>query len=509
MAFRFYSWLKHLWQAFRLALRLLSVALSVMFGTQGTGHAFQQSQRRQGLAAHRALFDELTGMPNHLQCLEAMQQAMDLATRDSYGTSANTDRSVALLLLTPDKTQAICDALGPEIGDLLLQQVAIRLSQHTQQMLRQDDAPLVARYTGHTFAVVLKQGDAPLATALAQRLVQAFQAPLLVAEHSFNTGVHIGLACWPEHAGDAADLHRAASEALVAAQKGGLSASRIQRHSGLLREESARNLRLLSELRRSIDQGQLLLHLQPQATMDTGAVVGAQVQLCWRHPQQGLLKPEAFMPLANQTDLAASINLWAFEASARMWQHLHNHGLTLKLSLPLGSSDLTDNNLPQKLDVLLVRHRAPAEAFCLQFSEDTLMHDPLTAQTMLERLSALGFRLAVDNFGSGYSSLAALKHLPLDELKLTSSFVQNMQTDMDDANIVRATIALAHNLGMTVLANGVETAKAWDLLRELCCDMAQGTQLGDSMPSDEFKLWCSAWAARHRPAGTVVSMLLH
>jgi EAL domain-containing protein (putative c-di-GMP-specific phosphodiesterase class I) len=356
---------------------------------------------------------------------------------------------------------------------------------------------------------MLKHGDAPLATALAQRLVQAFQSPLLVGEHSFSSGVHVGIACWPDHAGDATDLHRAANEALASAQKGGASASRIQRFSSALREESERNLRLLSELRRSIDLGQLQLHLQPQATMDTGAVVGAQVQLCWQHPQQGLLKPEAFMPLANQTDLAACVNLWAFEASARIWQHLHNHGLTLKLSLPLGSSDLADSNLPQKLDALLVRHRAPAEAFCLQFSEDALMQDPLTAQTMLERLSALGFRLAIDNFGSGYYSLAALKHLPLDELKLTSSFIENMQTDMDDANIVRATIALAHNLGMTVLAGGVETAKAWDLLRDLGGDSAQGNHLGGSMPADEFKLLCSAWAARHRPTGTVVSMLLH
>ncbi|MFM2450583.1 MAG: hypothetical protein RIS44_3033, partial [Pseudomonadota bacterium] len=139
----------------------------------------------------------------------------------------------------------------------------------------------------------------------------------------------------------------------------------------------------------------------------------------------------------------------------------------------------------------------------------TLMQAPVHARTMLDRLSALGFKLAVDDFGSGYSSLAALKHLPLDELKLTANFVQNMQADVDDATIVRATIALAHNLGLSVLADGVETPKAWDMLRDLNCDAAQGGHLGGAMPAEEFKLWCGAWVARQRPAAAVSSIMLH
>ncbi len=509
MASSFSSWLQHRWRTLRLSLRLLGMAVSVLGGPWWTRRVRRQMQQRQARLQQRALFDELTSLPNHLQCLDATQQAMDVATELAYTAATPADHSVALLVLAPDRVQAVREALGVEVGDLLLQQVALRLTQHTQQMLRQGDAPLVARCGGHSFAVMLKQGNAPLATALAQRLVQAFEAPLLIGEHSVHTGVHLGLACWPEHASDATGLHRAASEALTAAQQGGVAVARVQWFAPALREGSTRNLKLLSELRRAIDQGQLQLQLQPQATLDSGAVVGAQVQLCWQHPQQGLLAPEVFMPLANQTDLAAAVNLWAFEASARLWQHLHNQGLTLQLSLPLGASDLADNSLPQRLDALLVRHRAPAEAFCLQLSERTLMQDPVQAQNMLERLSALGFKLAVDNFGSGYSCLSALKHLPLDELKLAAGFVQNMQSDVDDANIVRATVALAHNLGMTVLATGVGTAKVWDLLRDLGCDTAQGNHLAALLSAEEFIVWCATWAARHRPAGVVSSLMLH
>jgi diguanylate cyclase (GGDEF)-like protein len=500
MALSFFSWLEHHWQT-------LSLALS---GAWWMGRSRQDLQRRQAQLQQRALFDELTGLPNHLQYLESMQHAMDSATSQVCAQPAQGDRSVALLLLTPDRAQTMADTLGPQVGDLLLQQVALRLAQHTRQMLRQEDAPLVARCAGPVFAIMLHQGNAPLAAALAQRLGQAFEAPLLVGEHSIHTGVHIGLACWPDHAGDAAQLHRAASEALAAAQQSGRTGgSRIQHFSLALREEGSCNLKLLSELRRAIDRGQLQLHLQPQATLDTGTVVGAQVQLYWQHPQQGLLASETFMPLANQTDVAAAVNLWAFESSARLWQHLHNQGLTLKLSLALGLSDLADSSLPRKLDALLVRHRAPAEAFCLQLSEETLMRDPLTAQTMLERLSALGFRLAIDNFGSGYCCLTTLKNLPIDELKLAPIFGQNMSTDVDDANIVRATIGLAHNLGMTVLASGVATAKTWDLLRDLGSDTAQGDHLGSCLPADEFRAWCGIWAARHSPASVATSMMLH
>ena len=505
----FSSLLKHRWRSLRLSLRLAGLSIKALGGLIWTGGVREQNQARQAQIERRAQFDELTGLPNEFHCLRATQVAIDAATDQAYTQGHGADCSVALLMLELSRAKQINEVLGQALGDLLLQHVGQLLTQQTQQNLRAQDAPLVARTGRSGFAILLKQGDAMLATALAQRISQAFEGPLLVGEHKLQTGVFIGMACWPAHARDAAGLHRAATRALNASQQTDVGSARPVLFDPTDTASHLRGLQLLTELRRAVGSGQLQLHLQPQAALDTGAVVGAQVQVRWHHPQHGLLLPSAFMPLASETELATTVNFWAFEETARLWQQLHNQGLTLMLSMPLVASDLCDIQLPQKLDALLVRHRAPAEAFCLQLSEQTLMQAPVHARAMLDRLSALGFKLAVDDFGSGYSSLAALKHLPLDELKLTANFVQNMQADTDDATIVRATIALAHNLGLSVLADGVETPKAWDMLRDLNCDAAQGGHLGGAMPAEEFKLWCGAWVARQRPAAAVSSIMLH
>jgi diguanylate cyclase (GGDEF)-like protein len=505
----FSSLLKHRWRSLRLSVRLAGLSIKALGGLLWTGGVREQSQLRQAQIEHRAQFDELTGLPNEFHCLQATQTAIDAAADRAYEQGNDQGCSVALLVLELSRAQQINEVLGQALGDLLLQYVARLLSEQTQQNLRPQDAPLVARTGRNGFAILLKQGDAVLATALAQRISQAFDGPLRVGDHMLQTGVFVGMACWPTHARDAAGVHRAAALALGASQQTSVDGARPVLFSQTDAANHTRGLQMLTELRRALGLGQLQLHLQPQTALDTGAIVGAQVQVRWHHPQQGVLLPAAFMPLASETELAAAVNFWAFEEAARLWQQMHNQGLTLMLSMPLVASDLADKDLPQKLDALLVRHRSPAEAFCLQLTEHTLMQAPLQVKTMLDRLSALGFKLAVDDFGSGYSSLAALKHLPLDELKLTAAFVQNMQADTDDAKIVRATIALAHNLGLCVLADGVETPKAWEMLRDLNCDAAQGNHLGAALPAEEFKLWCGAWVARQRPAAAISSIMLH
>lgn len=505
----FSSLLKHRWRSLRLSLRLAGLAIKALSGLVWTGGVRAQNQRRQAQIEQRALFDELTGLPNEFACLQATQAAIDAAADRAYTQGEKSSHSVALLMLELQRHQHINNVLGPALGDLLIQHVGQLLIQQTGQNLRPQDSSLVARTARNRFAILLQQGDALLAAALAQRISLAFEAPLRVGEHQLQTGVFIGMACWPGHAEDAAGLHRAASLALAASEQMAVNSGQPVLYDPSNTATQTRGLQLLTELRRALEQNQLQLHLQPQAALDTGAVVGAQVQVRWNHPTQGQLLPPAFMPLAGETELAAQIHFWVFEEAARLWQQMHNQGLTLMFAMPLLANDLADAQLPQKLDTLLVRHRAPAEAFCLQFSEQVLMQAQVQARTMLDRLSALGFKLAVDDFGSGYSSLAALKHLPLDELKLTSSFVENMQTDADDAAIVRATIALAHHLGLSVLADGVQTPKAWDMLRDLGCDAAQGSHLGAALPAEEFKLWCGAWVARQRPAALASSIMLH
>jgi EAL domain-containing protein (putative c-di-GMP-specific phosphodiesterase class I) len=219
--------------------------------------------------------------------------------------------------------------------------------------------------------------------------------------------------------------------------------------------------------------------------------------------------PSEFIPFAEQTGFIRVLTMWIFEEAARHWRALRAEGVQINLSINLSTRDLLDQNLPQKFDALLVKHQVPAEALCLEITESAIMDDPQRAQATLERLSALGFRLSIDDFGTGYSSLAYLKCLPVDELKIDQSFVKSMENDADDAKIVRSTIDLAHNLGLTVVAEGVENAHTWDMLRDLDCDLAQGYHMGKPMPVESFVTWSVGWLAKTRTVTTGASPMLH
>ena len=218
-----------------------------------------------------------------------------------------------------------------------------------------------------------------------------------------------------------------------------------------------------------------------------------------------MVPPGLFIPFAEQSGFIRQITSWLLVESMRTWRLCADQGLTLQMSINLSARDLIDPDLPARVGGLLHEHHVPPSAMCLEITESAIMDDPERTLGTLERLSALGFRLSIDDFGTGYSSLAYLKRLPVDELKIDKSFVLNMEKDIDDARIVRSTIDLAHGLGLTVVAEGVENAQCWELLRALQCDEAQGYHMSRPLPADEFERWSSLWAARHAqvnlPAG--------
>ena len=439
-----------------------------------------------------AYWDSLTGLPNRVQFRDAVRQAIQ---------DAPAGGSVAVVMLDLNRFKHVNDVLGYRFGDLLLTRVAERLS---QQSVRGVD--LVARLGGDEFAVLLHAGDAALAQSVAQRIERAFDAPLTLEEHTVDMGAGIGLACWPEHAADA-DLLLSRAEVAMYSAKRRSSGPLI--YDPAIDAASAQTLSLLTELRQAVGQGELRLYLQPKLALDTSVVVGAETLVRWQHPQRGLVPPMQFIPFAEQTGFIRVLTLWVFEEAARHWLMLHDQGLHLKLSVNLSTRDLLDQDLPQKFDALLLKHRVPAEAFCLEITESAIMDDPQRALATLDRLSALGFKLSIDDFGTGYSSLAYLKKLPVDELKIDQSFVRSMETDADDAMIVRSTIDLAHNLGLVVVAEGVENAKAWDMLRALNCDQAQGYHMGRPMPATDFSNWSAVWSAKLRPQGSDTAARLH
>ena len=433
-----------------------------------------------------AYWDPLTGLPNRLQFRDAVRDA--IAEAQAGGAAHPT---VAVVMIDLDRFKHVNDVLGYRVGDLLLGRVGERLS---QQMVRGND--LVARLGGDEFAVLLRQGDAALAMSVAQRIGAAFDEPLTLEENTVDMGAGIGMACWPQHAADADALLSRAEIAMYAAKR--LTQGPLM-YNPSNDAASTQTLSLLTELRRAVEHGELRLYLQPKLMLDTGRIGGAETLVRWLHPTRGLVPPMEFIPFAEQTGFIRALTIWVFEEAARHWLALQAEGISLVLSVNLSTRDLLDPELPQKFDALLVKHRVPAEAFCLEITESAIMDDPQRALATLNKLSGLGFKLSIDDFGTGYSSLAYLKRLPVDELKIDKSFVMSMVEDLDDAKIVRSTIDLAHNLGLTVVAEGVENAKVWDALRDLECDEAQGYHMGKPMPANEFNAWSMAWLAKNRP----------
>ena len=431
-----------------------------------------------------AYTDRLTGLPNRAYFREVVHGAIGLAAAGG--------RSVAVVMLDLDRFKHVNDVLGYALGDRLLVAVAARLS---AEVVREGD--VVARLGGDEFALLLPGADADAARAMAQRIVASFERPLTLDEQTIDLGAGIGIACWPAHAEDAETLLVRAEIAMYGAKR---ASEPALVYDPALDGSSAQTLSLLSELRHAVEAGELRLFLQPKVALADGRLAGAEALLRWQHPQRGLVPPMEFIPFAEQTGFVRRLTLWVFEEAARQWRSLQARG-PVRVSVNLSTRDLLDLELAAKLAALLRRHGAPAGGFCLEITESAIMDDPARAEATLNALSASGFKLSIDDFGTGYSSLAYLKRLPVDELKIDRSFVMAMTQDADDAKIVRSTIDLAHNLGLSVVAEGIENAAVYAQLRELGCDEGQGYHMGRPMPAADFGVWAQRWLAQ-QGAGT-------
>jgi diguanylate cyclase (GGDEF)-like protein len=464
--------------------------------------AFETMQR--DIAAHEAAlkrqawWDRLTGLPNRAQFVEAARAAIARAP-----AAQGDGPGLAVLLLNLARVKHVNDLLGYAHGDRLLQAVAQRLS---AQGVREGD--LIARAGGDEFAVLLHAPAAAQADAVAQRLLATLDTPLDLDDHRVDLGGAVGIACWPAHGDDPDLLLGRAELAMSVAKRRGVP---VLAYAPSIDSASTQTLSLMGELRRAVERDELRLYLQPKVALATGEAVAAEALVRWEHPTRGMVPPMEFIPFAEQTGFVREITLWMFGQCCLHWHALHTLGLH-RLSVNLSARDLMDPDLPAKLDALRERHRAPAAAFCLEITESTIMDDPQRAQATLQTLRERGYGLSIDDFGTGYSSLAYLKRLPVGELKIDRSFVMAMERDAGDAKIVRSTIDLAHNLGLTVVAEGVENAAIYDALKALGCDEAQGYHLGRPMPVPDFTRWALRWAAEspaRAPALAPVTASLH
>jgi diguanylate cyclase (GGDEF)-like protein len=418
----------------------------------------------------QALTDELTGLANRRALLDTAARVL---------TTASARRPAALLLLDLDGFKEVNDSLGHTAGDHLLRQIGPRL----QRALRPGE--ILARLGGDEFAVLLPEASLDEAQERAERLRKLVLQPFPVEDIRLHVGVSIGVATAPVPAATVQEMLRCADVAMYAAKSAreGVHVYVPDPHGG-----SGDRLRTMEELRTALGSDQLVVHLQPQISLTDERVVGVEALVRWNHPVRGLLSPADLLPAAEQAGLLRPLTDTVLElaltATARWW-----HRQRVPVSVNLAAANVNDLDLPSKVAAALRRHGLPPDALTLELVEDTLMADPERGRQVLADLRRLGVRTSIDDYGTGYSSLAYLRHLPADELKLDRSLTADVDRDRRAAAIVRHTVALAHELGLRLVVEGVEDAATGAALARLGCDIAQGYAIARPMPVDDFLMW--------------------
>jgi diguanylate cyclase (GGDEF)-like protein/PAS domain S-box-containing protein len=432
--------------------------------------AAESALRRQAeLNQHQALHDALTGLPNRTLFNDRIGQALHRARRS--------DASVAVLMLDLDRFKEVNDSLGHAAGDALLIEIGRRLD----GMLRASDT--VARLGGDEFGVLLPDQTCTEDVAIAaERVRAAIQEPVIVQGLPLSVDASIGIALYPRDGRELETLLQHADSAMYHAKHA---------HTGIAFYESSRSggdpvrLTLVSELRRALDEQELTLHYQPKARLADGTVETVEALLRWNHPVRGLVAPDEFIPIVQQTGLIEPLARYVVDHALRQCRAWLDAGLRLAVSVNLAARNLTDGEFPALVERLLAEHGVDGTLLEIELTESAMLADAVRSRQSIERLAALGARISVDDFGTGYFSLTQLRNLPVSEVKIDRSLLA-------DELIVRSTIELGRNLGIDVVAEGVETAEAWDRLTKLGCTFAQGFHLCPPLPAHELAAWCGA-----------------
>jgi diguanylate cyclase (GGDEF)-like protein/PAS domain S-box-containing protein len=444
------------------------------------------TQRREAEAAllaqaelneHQALHDALTGLANRTLFRDRIDHAVKAAHR--------TGGRAAVLLMDLDRFKEINDSLGHAAGDELLVELGARL----ETALRASDT--VARLGGDEFGVLLPDPTVPDdVLRVVERMRTAIEEPVIVQGLPLSLEASIGIAVYPEDGADVETLLQRADVAMYQAKDENAGHAFYDETSCATHDPG--RLTLVGELRRALEQRELQLHYQPKAVLADGRVHSVEALLRWMHPERGIVPPDDFIPLAQQTGLVKPLTLYVLDEALRQCREWLADGLRLSIAVNLSTRNLLDVDFPTEVQGLLERWDVDPALLELEITESTMLADPVRTKQILERLSEMGIRLSIDDFGTGYSSLAYLRGLPVDEIKIDRSFVMAMDTNEDDATIVRSTIDLGRNLGLEVVAEGVETQDVWDRLSELGCTVAQGYFLSRPVPPGELRAWLAA-----------------
>jgi diguanylate cyclase (GGDEF)-like protein len=430
---------------------------------------------RQEQVLKLAYRDPLSDLPNRVLFNDRLRMAVEAAKRGGA--------PLTVLLMDLDRFKYINDTLGHHIGDRVLQQVGQRLA----GLVRKSDT--TARLGGDEFAVLLLNANVEQACGVAKKIGAALERPITVEQQSLDVRASIGVAGFPVHGEDAETLMRHGDAAMYAAKRGNTG---LAVYDPRMHEQREEQLSLLSELRQAIDQGELRLVYQPKVELVGGTTIGVEALVRWQHPAKGMLAPDRFIPFAEQTGFIKTISAWVIDAAARQAAAWREAGRAIRVSLNLSAQDLLNPELDELLTGALARHRLPPELLCVEITESGVMQDAARAIEVLKRIERLGVGRSIDDFGTGYSSLAYVKQLSVDELKIDRSFIRNIVTDAKDRAIVLSTVELAHNLGLDVVAEGVEDQASADLLRDLRCDAIQGWLVAKPLEPAALETWLHA-----------------
>ena len=458
-----------------LFLGALASVSTLLIGLYVSQRVMQQAT----ILEHQALHDELTNLPNRALFQDRLEQAILKGQRLTS--------SFAIILMDLDRFKEVNDTLGHNVGDLLLKEVGLRLA----NAVRASDT--VARLGGDEYVILLENLSAQFIEQVAEKILKALERPFPLNGEMVDISASMGIARYPEHGGDAITLTRHADVAMYAAKRDhlGYAVYTEQQEHG-----SRADLALKSQLRQAIEQDELVLYYQPKINHATGKVMGVEALVRWQHPKRGFLSPDIFISAAEKTGLIGPLTRWVLTKALLQCAQLHQAEMFISVAVNLSTRDLHDRQLPSEIASLLSNTNVDPAYLVLEITESAVMDNPAFALDILNQLDEMGVTLAIDDFGTGYSSLAYLSRLPVDEIKIDQSFVRDMMSDRQAAVIVRSTIDLAHNLGMKVVAEGIETQEAWHTLTQWGCDFAQGYYMSRPLPFDQLMQWLaqSVWA---------------
>jgi diguanylate cyclase (GGDEF)-like protein len=439
----------------------------------------KEHKQAQDWQRYLAQYDVLTDLPNRNLLYERLEEAVNSHCRDG--------KSLALMLMDLNDFKEINDTMGHQTGDLLLQEVGRRL----QSTIHKNET--VARLGGDEFGILLPEMAEEQAIPAADKLLKALEPPFAIGDLAVDVRASIGIAIFPKHGEDKDTLFRRADVAMYQAKR---STDGYVMYSPEHDPYSPKRLSVMAELHRTIKKKELFLVYQPKVNLVTGKITGVESLARWQHPRFGFIPPDQFIPLAERTGFIKPLTAWGLETALGQSRAWLQQVLRVPVSVNVSARILRDEDFPNRVGQLLEGMAIKASHLELEVTESVIMEDPAHALKILTEINHMGVALSIDDFGTGYSSLSYLKKLPVHAVKIDKSFILHMTEDQNDAQIVRSTIDLAHNLGMKVIAEGVENREIWECLLTLGCDEVQGYYLTRPLPAPEMTTWLceSQWA---------------